>query len=91
MVIKGDGGGGGGQPDHKMGCEEEFSAVIEKVWFSCRLHSAPFCSVFNRWSMIMLPFVINLNVMRHETQAPELEVMTARYVLSIIVFVQRDS
>lgn len=41
--------------------------------------------------MIILPFVINLNVMRHETQAPELEAMTACYVLSIIMSVQKDS
>lgn len=40
----------------------------------------PFAAAFNRPSMITLPFVINLTVMRHETQAAELEVMTARYV-----------
>lgn len=29
--------------------------------------------------------------MRHETQVAALEVMTARYVLRIIMFLQRDS
>lgn len=53
--------------------------------------SALFAAVFNRPSMITLPFVINLNVMRHETQVAALEVMTARYVLRIIMFLQRDS
>ena len=39
----------------------------------------PFAAVLNRPSMITLPFVINLNVMRHQNQAAELEVLTTRY------------
>lgn len=53
--------------------------VISKLW-SPAFCTQPFAAVFNRPSMITFPFVINLNVMRHESQAAELGATTARYV-----------